>query len=100
MLHRGGGLTNTEILEFDSLEISGSQLSNEEKVFTHAGAVSSREGINNSTQSLDDIIRETPGAYTQVDPSQGGVSVNIRGMTGLGRVNTMIDGVPQTFFGT
>ncbi|NDJ28166.1 TonB-dependent receptor, partial [Campylobacter sp. MIT 19-121] len=41
-----------------------------------------------------------PGAYTQVDPSQGGVSVNIRGMTGLGRVNTMIDGVPQTFFGT
>ena len=36
------------------------------------------------------------GTYTQIDPLQGTISVNIRGMNGLGRVNTMVDGVTQT----
>ncbi|EAI0411506.1 TonB-dependent receptor, partial [Campylobacter coli] len=31
---------------------------------------------------------------------QGTVQVNIRGMSGFGRVNTMIDGVTQTFYGS
>lgn len=39
------------------------------------------------------------GTYTQIDPLQGSISVNIRGMNGLGRVNTMVDGVTQTYFG-
>lgn len=41
-----------------------------------------------------------PGTYTNIDPSQGSISVNIRGMQGFGRVNTMVDGVKQTFFGS
>jgi len=42
-------------------------------------------------------IRATPGAYTRESAEQPGISVNVRGMQGMGRVNTMIDGVPQTF---
>lgn len=42
-------------------------------------------------------IRSTPGAFTRQGAEQPGISVNVRGMQGMGRVNTMIDGVPQTF---
>ncbi|VEI48253.1 putative outer membrane colicin Js receptor [Actinobacillus equuli] len=51
-------------------------------------------------QNLDSVVRSIAGAYTQIDPGQGAVSVNIRNMTGLGRVNMMVDGVPQTQLGT
>lgn len=51
-------------------------------------------------QNLDSIVRQMPGTYTNIDPSQGSISVNIRGVQGFGRVNTMVDGVKQTFFGT
>ena len=47
--------------------------------------------------SIDDAIRMTPGAYTRQAIEQQGITVNIRGMQGMGRVNQMIDGVPQTF---
>jgi hemoglobin/transferrin/lactoferrin receptor protein len=46
---------------------------------------------------IDNAIRMTPGAYTRQVDEQPGVTVNIRGMQGMGRVNQMIDGVPQTF---
>lgn len=46
---------------------------------------------------IDNAIRMTPGAYTRQLDEQPGVIVNIRGMQGSGRVNQMIDGVPQTF---
>ena len=36
-----------------------------------------------------------PGTYTQIDPGQGAISVNIRGMSGFGRVNTMVDGITE-----
>ncbi|MCW1359773.1 TonB-dependent receptor [Campylobacter sp. CCS1377] len=93
-------LAFSEEIEFDTLDISGSKLKNEEKPFISPEAISTREGLSGGTQSIDSIIRSIPGAYTQVDQAQGGVSVNIRGMTGLGRVNTQIDGVTQTFFGS
>lgn len=63
------------------------------------GSVSSR-GEDKQMQSLDSVVRALPGTYTNIDPAQGTINVNIRGMSGLGRVNTLIDGVPQTFFGT
>ena len=46
---------------------------------------------------VDTAIRMTPGAFTRQLDEQPGVTVNIRGMQGSGRVNQMIDGVPQTF---
>lgn len=42
-------------------------------------------------------LRSTPGVFTRQQSSQPGIEVNIRGMSGFGRVNAMIDGVPQTF---
>ncbi len=87
-------------LDFETLEVSAKEIKNEEKSFVTPGAVSSRSEVGNSTQSIDSIVRSMPGSYTNTDQSQGTVQVNIRGMKGLGRVNTMVDGVTQTFFGT
>lgn len=42
-------------------------------------------------------LRATPGTFTRQGADQPGYAVNIRGMAGNGRVNSMIDGVPQTF---
>lgn len=95
----GGGLENKE-LEFDTLQVTGSKLTDEQKAFTTPGAVSSRGGIGESTQSIDSVVRSMPGTYTNTDQAQGTLQVNIRGMTGFGRVNTTVDGVTQTFFGT
>ena len=62
----------SEELEFDSLEISGSKIKNDEKPFVTPGATSTRDNLNSSTQSIDSIVRSIPGAYTQVDEAQGG----------------------------
>lgn len=67
-----------------------------QEVFKKAGATSVRENISTSTQSIDDIIN-VPGAFTNLDKSSGTVMVNVRGQTGFGRVNTMVDGISQTF---
>ena len=70
------------------------------KPFTEAKAKSTREHIFKETQTIDQVIRSIPGAFTQQDKGSGVVSVNIRGENGLGRVNTMVDGVTQTFYST
>lgn len=44
---------------------------------------------------LDTALRGKPGTYTKTAADQPGVTVNIRGLQGAGRVNAMIDGVPQ-----
>lgn len=71
------------------------------KTFTTAGAVSQadEEKISRTSGGLDSVVRALPGSFTFMDDRQGTLKVNVRGMTGLGRVNTMIDGVPQTNFG-
>ena len=43
------------------------------------------------------VLRSTPGTFTREPSDQPGIIVNIRGLQGMGRVNSMIDGVPQTF---
>ena len=47
--------------------------------------------------NLDNVIRTMPGTYTRESTNNPGVAVNIRGLEGSGRVNTMIDGVRQNF---
>lgn len=69
-----------------------------EESYYRPGAYSSRT-LNKNLQSLDASLRSMAGTYTQIDPLQGSISINIRGMNGLGRVNTMVDGVTQTYFG-
>lgn len=47
--------------------------------------------------NINTALRAKAGTFTREGAEQPGVVVNIRGMQGMGRVNTMIDGVPQTF---
>lgn len=49
-------------------------------------------------RDLNEVLRTSPGLFTQHDIGQGGVSVNLRGLEGAGRVNTTIDGVSQNFY--
>lgn len=85
-------------VQLDSIDVQGVALKADKQVFKQAKAVSAREDISNSTQNLDNIIRTIPGAFTNQDKSTGTIAPNIRGGAGLGRVNTMIDGVTQTFY--
>ncbi len=93
-----------KVIRFSSLKISGSQDSHNSpqiEAMEKPGAYSS-VGEDHKLESVDSILRSLPGTYTQMDTSQGQgvVSVNIRGLSGFGRVNMMVDGVSQTFYGT
>ncbi|MDD0824503.1 TonB-dependent receptor [Mannheimia sp. AT1] len=87
-----------EQLNLDTIDVVASKFAEKDKVFVKTNANSTRENIALSNQQLDNIVRSVPGAFTQMDKSQGTVSINIRGGSGFGRANTMIDGVPQTFY--
>ncbi|QLB20755.1 hypothetical protein A6B43_04065 [Vespertiliibacter pulmonis] len=89
----------TDELQFDTLVISAQKVTPKQQMFGTVGAVSS-VGEEKQMRSLDSVIRALPGTFTNINPTQGTVSVNIRGLSGFGRVNSMIDGVPQTFYGT
>lgn len=62
-----------------------------------APAVGSERVAMAERQDGNSLLRSMPGTHTFHSRSQPGLQVNIRGMTGAGRVNTMIDGVTQTF---
>ncbi|MFY1026915.1 TonB-dependent receptor domain-containing protein [Actinobacillus seminis] len=89
-------IANTNITALDEVSVIADV---ETESFKKIGAVSNR-GAEKRMQSLDSVVRAIPGTYTNIDPTLGMVNMNIRGMSGLGRVNTTIDGVPQTLFGT
>ncbi|OAT46380.1 putative TonB-dependent hemin receptor [Proteus hauseri ATCC 700826] len=88
-------------VQFGSLKVSSAQQKEtpEQKALAKPGAYSAIGEINN-LQSVEQALRSTPGTYTQMDVSQPGVSVNIRGLSGFGRVNMMVDGVTQTLYST
>ncbi|MEZ2792835.1 TonB-dependent receptor [Proteus terrae] len=87
-------------VQFSSLKVSSAQKETpEQKALGKPGAYSSIGEINN-LESVEQALRSTPGTYTQMDVSQPGVSVNIRGLSGFGRVNMMVDGVTQTMYST
>ncbi|MCK9100574.1 TonB-dependent receptor [Haemophilus influenzae] len=97
------GMTITQALAEETLgqiDVVEKVISNDKKPFTEAKAKSTRENVFKETQTIDQVIRSIPGAFTQQDKGSGVVSVNIRGENGLGRVNTMVDGVTQTFYST
>ncbi|MEX4621070.1 TonB-dependent receptor [Haemophilus influenzae] len=97
------GMTVTQAQAEETLgqiDVVEKVISNDKKPFTEAKAKSTRENVFKETQTIDQVIRSIPGAFTQQDKGSGVVSVNIRGENGLGRVNTMVDGVTQTFYST
>lgn len=85
----------------DEVSVHAQENKKEHKLFEKAGSVSSihEKQIEESVTGLDSVIRALPGTFTYMDTNQGTLQVNVRGMTGFGRVNTLIDGVPQTLFG-
>ena len=87
-----------ETVDLDVINVEDQIMKADKEVYSKAKAVSAREDIASSTQSLDTIIRTIPGAFTNQDKSTGTISPNIRGSSGLGRVNTMVDGITQTFY--
>lgn len=50
--------------------------------------------------NAQNALNTIPGVSTRQTAIQPGIEVNIRGMSGYGRVNAMIDGVPQSFKNT
>ena len=61
-------------------------------------AVITREQIDKRPpRHAADMLEETAGVYTAVDPRDQGLSVNIRGVQDYGRVNMNIDGMRQNF---
>lgn len=93
-----------KVMRFSSLKVSGAQdnkNSPQIEAMEKPGAYSS-VGEDNKLESMDSVLRSLPGTYTQMDASQGQgvVSVNIRGLSGFGRVNMMVDGVSQGFYGS
>ena len=93
-----GCLNATETITLDTIVVEDKELKADKEVYQKAKAVSAREDIATSTQNLDTILRTIPGTFTNQDKSTGTIAPNIRGSQGLGRVNTMIDGVTQTFY--
>ncbi len=91
-----------EELDFNTIEILAKKIDEDKKGYLTPGAIVTKgdEIGAKSTKDIDSVVRSMSGAYTQVDEANGGISVNIRSQTGFGRVNTMIDGVTQTYFGS
>ncbi|MDX7988094.1 TonB-dependent receptor [Xenorhabdus sp. 12] len=93
-----------KVVRFSSLKVSGAQdnkNSPQIEAMEKPGSYSS-VGEDNKLESMDSVLRSLPGTYTQMDASQGQgvVSVNIRGLSGFGRVNMMVDGISQSFYGS
>ena len=84
----------------DQIDVVEKNVDNDKNLLQKQKAKSTREHIFKDTQTIDQVIRSISGAFTQQDKGSGVVSVNIRGENGLGRVNTMVDGVTQTFYST
>ncbi|PSM52270.1 TonB-dependent receptor [Campylobacter blaseri] len=87
-----------ESVILEATEVVGQKFKEKDKAYMKSGAVSIRDEINKQDKDLDAVIRSAPGTFTQMNKASGAVSVNIRGGTGFGRVNTMVDGVTQTFY--
>ncbi|EKT62927.1 TonB-dependent receptor domain-containing protein [Providencia burhodogranariea] len=98
---------NNDAVQFNPLKVSteggGSESENNEtqnSIYSTPAAVSYVSGKDIQEKrngDINSVLRAIPGTFTRVSSSQPGIEVNIRGFEADGRVNTMIDGVPQTF---
>lgn len=87
-------------LVLDEIQVTSDSINSEKKIFTEAKAKSVRSNIFQSSENVDNVVRSMPGAFTQQDKASGVLSLNIRGESGLGRANSLVDGVTQTFYAT
>lgn len=93
----------TETVVLDPINVWGGSTgfgAQGEEVYETPAAVSSADAEAIQTRSGGNpqgALRMMPGVFTRQQANQPGIEVNIRGLSGYGRVNAMIDGVPQTF---
>ena len=83
----------------DALAVAGADQSDRDQS-GETGARSVVDGKTLQTRFAGEpqmALRSLPGVFTRQSSDQPGIEVNICGLSGYGRVNTMIDGVPQTF---
>ncbi|WP_203423397.1 TonB-dependent receptor [Sinorhizobium sp. BG8] len=89
-----GGTTNLE-----QITVEGER--GEDEGIANVPAAISSEGVeviqDRYAGDVNQVLRSMPGTFTREPADQAGINVNIRGLQGMGRVNSMIDGVPQTF---
>ena len=55
------------------------------------------KNVFNASENIDAIVRSVPGRLLSRINHSGLVSLNVRGDSGFGRANSMVDGVTQTF---
>ena len=65
--------------QLDQIDVVEKIIANEKKPFTEAQAKSTREQVFKETQSIDNVVRSMPGAFTQQDKGSGVLSLNIHG---------------------
>ena len=54
-------------LVLDEIQVKSSEVSNDKKPFIEAKAKSTRENVFKETQTIDQVIRSIPGAFTHHD---------------------------------
>ncbi|MBP6862680.1 MAG: TonB-dependent receptor [Neisseriaceae bacterium] len=89
--------SEADSVKLDTVVVIGKKVTAADKPFKTVGGVSHR-GEDVFGEGANSMLRGIPGTFTQHDVGQPGVRVNIRGLEGFGRVNSMIDGVQQSGF--
>ncbi len=99
----GGGTDQPQNVEgaiqLDTVDVSGGRVSPADAPYQAPGSVSyiSRQDIDRVPPvSTGDVFRTTPGVIAAGGRSGISINPNIRGLQGMGRVNTTVDGARQT----
>ena len=97
-----GGVSIDGAIQLDTIDVSGGgpgSRSAADQPFRTPGSVSyiSREELDRIPPiSTGDVFRSTPGVISAGGRSGISINPNIRGLQGMGRVNTTVDGARQT----
>lgn len=94
-----GNAASAAVTRFEAIEVTG-QVPPEMQVYQTPGSVNviTRARIENlPPRNASDLLADIPGVSTSSSRQNPGLSVNIRGLQGYGRVNVMIDGARQNF---
>ncbi len=96
----GGGATPDGAIALDTIDVSGGRgPSAADEPFQTPGSSAhiSRDQIQRvPPTSLSDMFRETPGVISAGGRTGTGLNLNIRGLQGMNRVATLVDGTQQT----
>ncbi|MBV1887149.1 MAG: TonB-dependent receptor [Parvibaculaceae bacterium] len=87
-------LDGSSVVQLDEIRVTGTNVRSGKGTSISIGA---DEVQTKYAANIDSLLRAQAGVFTKNSDEQKGLIVNIRGMQGPGRVNSMIDDVPQNF---